>query len=427
MLIALSCSVINSDAQFRASDSVSTSYLPVQFSLTHLYGEGDNEAGVTTEAFVRSNAVELPFSISLLRNEFIDDDLKKETSDGLKNRNVLEEGYDLRFYGSWVQEKLLYKGPALYSVDYSFGSFTSAQFTEALFNTIFFGNAYYAGDTADFSDSRSHNYEYDRIGFSATKMAEGERSHWQAGIKLSLMSIHSATHVNLDRGWLYTEESGEFLSAGYDFEYSVSDSSNHGTFQIDGMGPVVDIMMAWSDAPHRWQVTGFINNLGTVFWNNNTITYYADSAATFEGISASNILSLDDSSVINYSVDSLLKYTGTSSAVGSKSFPLPVQFAAQCGYRLSAHWVIQAGMSYRPYPDLLPLFFTKARWISGRSFEAGSVLSYGGTARYALGFDVKAQLGSHVIIAAASENVLGVFMPSQTSSTSLFLQAAIKF
>lgn len=419
--------VTEAQAQHVFIDSLEEAYLPMQFSATHLSPERAGEAGLSAEGYVRSNAIKLPFSFAVLRNEFIDEEMKDASAKNLHVKNVLEEGYEMRFYYNWSSDRLLYKDAALYSVDYSFGSYTSSWFTEELFNTVFYGNAYYAGDTADFGGTRSYIYEYDRIGFSVRKKFSGQRSLWETGIRLSLLGIHSASHLDMNQAWLYTEMNGEYLDAGYDFEYSVSDTTNHGSWQIDGFGPAIDLMTTWSSAGGTVQVIGYVNNLGSIFWNGETNTYAADSSIRYEGIEADNLLSLDDSSAIQYNVDSLLKYTGTRVTRGSKAFPLPLCLAGVVNYRLSDQWVLQGGLSYRPYPDLFPAVFAKPRWIPASHFEAGAIVSFGGTSGFALGFELETVLARRILLAASSENILGLFMPDQSTSASLFLQASVKF
>lgn len=414
-------------AQVIPSDSITVNYVPVLFSLTHLHPEETRSVGVSVEGLVHSQSVSLPFSFSLLGNDFIDDELKETTSGKLQAKNVLEDGYEARFYGNWVQRNLLLKEPVMYSVDYSFGGYNSAWFTDELFNTAFYGNAFYAGETADFSGTRSYNFQYDRIGFSAQKEVKGERENWQAGLKLSLMSIHSALRLNMEHATLFTEENGEYLDASYRFEYAVSDTSNHGAFQIDGIGPVIDVMTSWSNKSERTRISVFINNLGMIFWNNKTLTYSADSSIRYEGIQAVNLLTPDDSSLFQYNVDSLLKYTGTAVSTGGTSFPPLLSFATAVNYRLSLNLMLQAGISYRPYPDLLPLIYVKPMWKVGRGVEAGAIASYGGASRYGLGFDLRAKVFEHIFMEAASENILGVFIPKQTTSASLFLRASYQF
>ncbi|MFI5134335.1 MAG: DUF5723 family protein [Chitinophagales bacterium] len=403
-------------------------WLTVQFSLTNTFSdEARNEASASIRAFVHSNSVNLPFSFALLGNNFIDDGMKKKVSDRLKNKNVLEESYDARFFGSWTCDTFLFKSPALLSVDYSFGGFTSSKFTEGAFNTVFYGNAYYAGQTADFSGTKVYNYEYDRLGFSVQKEFHSEKSWWQASAKISLTGIHTAAHLRIDQASLFTEQNGEYLDATYNFEYNVSDSSNHGPFQIDGVGPALDLMTSWMNASRNSRLSFYVSDLGFAVWNKKTRAYNGDSSVHYEGIEVNNFFSQDNSSGIHFNKDSLLKYTGTTLKFGSKPFFFPAGFSVMFEHSFTEKMSVQSGISYRPFPDLIPLFFVKPYWKLSPSFQIAAIVSYGGTANYALGFEMKALVMNQWKIIFGSDNVLGIFIPEQTTSASLFLQLSFQF
>jgi len=403
-------------------------WMPLQFSLSNSFADQlRNEAGASIQSVIHSNSVNLPFSFALLGDNFIDDGMKQKVSDKLKSKNVLEQTYDAGFFFRWTRDTFLFKSPALLGIDYSFGGFTSSEFTEDAFNTIFYGNAYYAGQTAFFTGTKVYNYEYDRLGFSVQKEFHSQKSAWQAGARISLIGIHTAVHLRIDQGSLFTEENGAYIDASYDFNFSVSDSTNHSPFQIDGVGPLLDLTASWTNYLRNSRITFFISNLGFASWNKNTRNYQGDSTVHYEGINVDNFLSPDNSSALHFNTDSLLKYTGTSLQFRRKTFFLPVSFSSILDHSFTKRMFLQAGISYRPYPDLLPLFFVKPYWRLTSSLQLAAIASYGGTAEYALGFEMDALLMHHMKIILGSGNVLGIFIPEQTTSASLFLQLSYQF
>jgi hypothetical protein len=402
-------------------------WIPIQFSVTNLHTSPGPEVGASFDGWAHSNSINLPFNFALLRNDFIDDDTKQTASEDLHSKNVFEDGYNVRLFGSWGADTFLFKSPALLGVDYSFGNFSSGQFTDQLFNTVFYGNAYYAGQTADFSGSNEYNFQYSRIGFSLQKNFRSKKSFWQAGAKISLLGIHSATRLDMKQGSLFTEQNGEYLDASYNFEFTVSDSSNHGNLQSDGEGGAIDLLVSWMNQSQHSRVTVYVNDLGFAAWNKKSLNYSADTSVHYEGVEINNFLSHDDGPLFQYNEDSLIKYTGTKVNMGARTFALPVGFAIVYEQTLTHKMVLQSGISYRPYPDLLPLIFVKPKWIINRSFEVAAIASAGGTARYALGFEMMALLAHHYKIILGSDNILGIFIPVQTTSTSLFLQLSYQF
>jgi hypothetical protein len=402
-------------------------WLPIQFSLVNFYEEENRELGISGDGLLHSNALNLPFTRSLLANRFIDDELKQQSAENLAEKNVLLNGYDVRVFGQWEQERLLFQSPALYGIDYSFGTVNSARFTDDLFNTVFFGNAFYRGETADFSGSESYNYSYDRVGFYFMKSLARKNSQWQLGSRLSLLNLKDVIIFDLQHGTLFTEENGEYLDAVYRFDYLAADSGNGGLFETDGWGMLLDAMAAWFSANKKTMVAMYINQLGAGFLNGKTRTYRADTSLRYEGIQADNLFDFGNDAFIDYQLDSLIKYTGTTVETGSRSVWLPVSVSAVYEKKIRTNFRVQGGAQFYPYPDLLPVFFIKPRWELLPQWEVSAMASYGGTTRYALGVDTRFRLLDHWKFLAGTDNILGLFIKNETTSASLNLRIAYVF
>ncbi|MEO5673489.1 MAG: hypothetical protein ABIQ74_02475 [Chitinophagales bacterium] len=407
-------------------------YSPLVFSLSALYGNRQTDQfshtiGFNAGSAINSTAITLPFSFAVLGNNFINDVKKNQVSDHLLNKNAYEFSYDASAFCTWAQDSFLFHSKAVYGIDVSTGNFTSVRFTDAAFNIIFYGNSHYAGLTADFGGTKLYSYNYDRIGFSAQKKLGGINSSLEGGVKLSLLTIRNGLKLKLEHTTLFTEQNGEYLDAYYDFEYNQSDSANKGRFQSDGAGISVDLHCSWLNQIQTTRFSFYINNLGIAAWNKNTSTFSADSMIRFSGININNLLFSDTASFIHYTIDSLFKNTGTSEQHESKIFALPSTFSFLCSHSVSAKVLLNAGVSYRPYSDLLPLVFVKPQWILSKSCEIGIPFSAGGSSRYAIGFDAMITIKKQFQIIAGSANVLGILLPARTTSSSLFLQTSFQF
>jgi hypothetical protein len=369
----------------------------------------------------------LPFSVSLIRNNFIDEGMKDDVSKRLNDLNVLEYGYNFNLSFRWLTDKFLFKSPAVYSINYQLGVYSNSKFTDQLFNTVFYGNAIYAGQTADFSGSETYDFQYDKIGFTAQNKITLSNSTLEIGAGISLVGVHSMTKFNLDHGSIYTDQYGEYIDADFGYEYLVSDSSNHSKFQFDGAGAAIDLQFSLLPASQKTRWTFYINNFGFANWNKNTRTYTADSTLHFEGLEVNNLFSPDDSSLIQYNIDSLLENTGTKIETGAKTTLLPYSFSLVYQHSLSQKIILNAGISYRPVADLVPFVFVKPQWIINSVFQVAGTLSYGGTASYALGADAYLNLNNQFKINFGSDNILGIFIPKQTTSSSIFLRLRFNF
>ncbi|MEO6440961.1 MAG: DUF5723 family protein [Chitinophagales bacterium] len=389
-------------------------------SLTH-------EFGITGNGVISSNSVNLSFSIAALRNEFIDDDQKNSVSEDLEPVNVFEFNTDGEIYYRFIAPDFLFHSPALLSFSLKSGAIQQTKFTDDLFSVVFFGNAGFAGATADFSDTRSELYDYRQLRFGIQKKFFTASSAWETGIGISFLSVKNGTDLELTHATLFTEQNGEYIDAVYDFKYMESDSSNTGSLQVDGVGAAADIMICYTPKGGRSNFVFYVNDLGIISWNKHATLYSADSSLHFEGITVTDFLLDTDSTFFQFNKDSLLKKTGTAVESGSYSTVFPMRFSFVYFHSFSNKWMGRAGITYRPYPDLLPMFFIQPQYLFTRWLTAGILLSYGGTARLGAGVLAGAVISKRIHLRVGSENVLGLIMPEQTSSTSLFLQAAVTF
>lgn len=386
-----------------------------------------HELGIAGNGVISSNAVNLSFSTAALRNEFIDAEMKNSVAVNLAAQNVFEFSTSGEIYYRFIAPEFLFHSPALLSLSLKNGGVQQTKFTDDLFNVVFFGNAGFAGTTADFSGTRHQQYDYRQLRLGIQKKFFTPSAAWETGIGLSFLTAKNGSGLDLAHATLFTEQNGEYIDAVYEFTYMESDASNTGSLQVDGAGAAADIMIAYIPNGGKSRFIFYANDLGIISWNKNATLYSADSALHFEGIAVTDFLQDNDSAFFQFNKDSLLKETGTVTKSGSYHTVFPMRFSFVYFHNFSSRWMGKAGMTYRPYPDLLPMFFIQPQFMIAPWFTAGLSLSYGGTAKLGVGVLADAVISQRMHIRLASENLLGIVLPQQTSSTSLFLQAAVTF
>lgn len=385
------------------------------------------EIGISGDVVLSSNSVNLPFSISALQNEFIDDEMKENVTQKLSPLNAFEFNYGGELYYRFLAGKFLFKSPALFTAGFKAASVQQAKFTDDLFNVAFFGNAGYAGQTADFSGSHNLSYNYRQFRLGIQKQFFTQSGLWEVGTALSLLTAKQGSSLDLKNVTLFTEQNGEYIDAYYNFEYFVSDSSNKGSLQTDGAGASVDLMLSYLSPGRKSRFIFYANDVGFISWNKESRIYAADSSLHFTGIEVTDLLFGNDSALFHFDVDTLLKKTGTVVTTGSHTTNFTMRFSLVYLHALSEKWTAAAGITYRPFPDLLPRFFVLPQYVFSPFLRAGFSLAYGGTSKFNLGLQGQATIGSQLSLRIGSENVLGIFMPQETTATSLFLQATIRF
>jgi hypothetical protein len=170
-----------------------------------------------------------------------------------------------------------------------------------------------------------------------------------------------------------------------------------------------------------------VNGAGFIGWNKHSRIYSADSSLHFEGIEVTDLLHGNDSTLFQFNSDTLLNKTGTDVKQESHTTAFPVKFSFAYIRMLSEKWIATGGISYRPFPDLMPMIFVQPQYAFTPSLRAALSLAYGGTGGFQVGLHVNGTLKHRLFLQAGSENILGIFIPKQTTSTSLFLQASVRF
>ncbi|MGB3073899.1 MAG: DUF5723 family protein [Chitinophagales bacterium] len=387
----------------------------------------NHEISLSGNGVLSSNSVNLAFSVAALRNKFIDDEQKHSVSDNLTSINSFEYNTGASISYRVVSPKFLWQTPALLSLSLKVGSVQQSEFTSDLFNVVFFGNASYAGLTADFSGSRDIKYDYRQVRVGVQKKFFSHAAEWEAGVGLSFLSAKNGFEINLRNATLFTEQNGEYLDATYNFEYRQADTSNHGSLQTDGRGASLDLLLSCTLPGGKSRLVFYAGDVGFISWNKQATLYTADTSLHFEGIEVVDFLQTSDTTLFQFNKDSLLNQTSTTVKTSSYVSQFPMRLSFIYFHAFSNRWMTYAGMTYRPFTDLLPVFFIQPQYAFTSWLTGGCSIAYGGTSKFNLGLMANVVADRHWSFRLASENVLGIFIPQQTTSTSLFLQALFNF
>lgn len=391
----------------------------------HFNYAAPRELGVRAGAFINSNAVTLPFSFTAIENNFIDDDKKNSVSQKLKAKNAFEFNLSGELFYRFETDSFLFHGPALYSITFRMGSIQQIKFPKDLFTLIFIGNAVFAGQTADISKTKALSYNFNQLRFGVQKALDAA-NNWRAGLGLSILTAKYGSAIQIDHGTLFTEQNGEYLDATYHFNYFTSDSSNSGKLQVDGIGASADFTLSYSGIDNNSTIILYANDVGFIGWNKHSLLYSADSSLHFEGLQINDLFSPNDSSLLHINTDTILKKTGTSVEVTKHATLLPFEFSGVYVRAINEKWIASAGISYRPFPDTVPLIFIQPRYFFTPNVRGALQLGYGGTNKFRIGLEFDAVVFKRIFVQVGSGNILGALIPKKTTSTSLFCQASLR-
>src|SRR5206468_11359245 len=117
-----------------------------------------------------------------------------------------------------------------------------------------------------FSGTEYLSYNYDQLRIAVQKKFGTGKNKWEEGLGLSVLTAKYGSSLQMDQGTLFTEQNGEYLDATYDFTYFIADKSNHGRFQVDGVGFSFDEYLSWISSNNKSRIILFANDIGFIGW-----------------------------------------------------------------------------------------------------------------------------------------------------------------
>ena len=250
-----------------------------------------------------SNALNAELMNTLLYGGYIDQSMKDKSSKKLRAHNNFGTSinYDIN---------AIVKGGK--KVDLVFGvkdqELVNADFTRDFYHLLFYGNSDYKGKTADLSKCNFNALRFQEFKFGA--MMNKVDSMGKIGISVSFLKgeqmFYLATGNNSS---FYTSDDGSEVIWNSDFNLALSDTSKKGLSSFNGMGASADLYFETeykSKIGKRSLIIVNANNIGFIYWRNQSVQYSSDSVYHYTGYSVENINDLRDTTLGNLTRDSIL-------------------------------------------------------------------------------------------------------------------------
>ncbi len=258
-------------------------------------------------------------------------------------------------------------------MSFSDNHLVSSNISKDLFNTVFYGNAPYIGDTMDFSYSHIQYQHYQKfgVGFYDKKS--------MSSIQISYVSGSKSINARLSDSWMHSQNSMDTIElslAGNGIR--TENFSPYLAFQGSGFAVDLNYNFSFYNKKENRQIINLkINNIGAIFWNKNTYNYSIDSSNTYTGFDIQDFIGQDTSSSNTYNfVDTL----GLIESQGAFVEVLPLELIVQklgdrySGQKLQAIFGFKAVLT----SDYFPYLYAGVYYQPIESFSLSSRLSYGG-------------------------------------------------
>jgi hypothetical protein len=293
-----------------------------------------------SEAFSNSTAIPASFSNSFLFPRFIDETIKNNAIDRLNTKNRFGAFFQNKIGAIFYPDSSWKAQQQAIEIYYKNQNIIGSQFNSDFFQLIFNGNAQFAGQTADLSNSRFSNLNFEsfNIGYIKTSRLNSFSMY------LGLVRGRSYTDLNIINGGLFTASNGTQLDV--DFNGSFVQSSRFSNFF-----KATPSMGASFGLEYNLQLSRGINldfkaeDIGFINWNENTDLITRDTSFVFNGLSINDLIDTDKD--LAFIGDSLLNKLRGPSIKGNNMSALPAFFQTRISKYFLNKWSASFTINYR--------------------------------------------------------------------------------
>ena len=293
-----------------------------------------------------------------------------------------------------------------YYVDISSNTSGAVQFTDDLYELVFYGNQSNAGDSSFIGQTGFHSRSFKKFsaGIDNNKLKIG----------LSFLSFNNYNQGLVQSGYTFTDSLGSNIS----LDINGSQIQSNNVLQHVGSGFALDFEYRLSqeliakDSSHSKETTIIIGvkNIGIYVSQKNSILTTVDTTYNYSGFDVSSISSLGNS-IINQQelTDSIRPISDTTRFVGL--LPFEIYFYKPPTYLKK--WEIIYGFRYKIQSSYRAFLYLGGNLHLTNKMNISSYLGYGGYSNLQFGLALNKRFKNNLLVEINSNNLLGVFSKTQ--------------
>ncbi|MBI4945980.1 MAG: hypothetical protein HY840_06225 [Bacteroidetes bacterium] len=404
------------------------------FSILHAIAQRDSAIVQKTneqtlefygDAFLTSNAIKNDFIVTYYRGKFLDNELKKNSSEHLSRSNRLGGASKIGFTYSY--HSLQGNNKAVFSFSFYDRQNLDVRFSDDLFRTVFYGNKSFVGETAHLGNCRFNflHYQQFRFGWKWT----GDARHGSYGFAFSLLSGEQNTFIKADKANLYTSPDGQFIDLALAMQVQQTDTAHKNYFAQNGMGLSTDFFyelpyIIWRK---KGKITFEVNDFGFIRWNSNSTTHSVDSSYHYEGVNVNNILNTSTGAIPKWNTDSIINKNSLSE---SKQYTtnLPFYFNVRTRTWYGKQFSFEKGISFLFNSSAKPYYFLKLHFSTRKQkAEFAYTLGYGGYGKFNSGVEARVDFSKHYSLCIADNYLFSSVNPQMANGMGVYLKLVRRF
>jgi hypothetical protein len=165
--------------------------------------------GIAGNYNFNSNALTNQFISKFYTGGYINNDLKNSVLTRVKNNNRLGADVSYGIYTAFKLDSLFHKKNLSFFFSLRDRFHVDGQFSKDLFKVGFYGNAQYAGKTADFDGFNFNMIRYQQFQIGIYSSKYDVAAHW--GIGLSFLKGEEYLSILAKKAEMFTSEDGQYI------------------------------------------------------------------------------------------------------------------------------------------------------------------------------------------------------------------------
>ncbi len=295
-----------------------------------------------------------------------------------------------------------------------------ASFSYDLFRLAFDGNKQFAGQTIDIGNTNYNSFRYQSFSVGLVRYKKDEGRIAKEGFIVNLIKGQQHEAITVPEGSLYTEAEGRQIDVDLNYVYNRTDTANIGLQAFNGFGVSTDLFTEFF-LKNGAKIYLGIEDLGFIYWNNQSLEMATDSSYSFDGIFVNSIFDLNDSIVEKISKDSIINSVATTNIKDDYSIALPTAINLRYTKQFNEKLKMNVGLYHKILSNYFPLLYSNLYYYFTPKFSVKTQLAYGGYGKLNAGFAIAKSFGERVSFYVGTNNVEGFLIPDKAYANSGFV------
>jgi hypothetical protein len=384
--------------------------------------DASNRFVITGDFSSNSKTIPSAFGFKLLFNSPINQNLV-DRADKFLGKQV---NFDENTNTGIAYEHYLKHADMTLVLGYNYRQMLNLSGPKEAFETIFYGNARFEGDTANLSHIHFDFYTYNQYSIGLIKQIDYGNYQMQVGMIGSFLQVINNTDISTGNTTLYTAPYGEYLDINYDLTFNQATPNAPKFGDLNGVGASGDFHLAFANKD-KWKLTFDVKDLGIVTFRKTPVNYTGTNNVMFQGFVIPDLLHFSSATFDTINLDSALTSKLPSKTNNQYSIFLP--FSVNLAFSkpfLNDRLVMTLGVQYHYLPNYKLYGYAKFNYFLKPDMVVSASVAGGGYSLFDLGAEF-CKSWKYFDVAVGTTKLIGMVVPTLYSGSNLYIRLGVTF